>query len=325
MVRLERENKAGEQLNRLEQEWWNSNADLVARVWQMPGDISSVVRSDYLLRARDFFLDGRTKSRVLELGCGSGWVGQSIASPLLGVIGTDFSKRQIELARENANLNDLNDTCRYIVADSKTWPDEFNHVDSVLIHAFLHHLDQQELNELLVTLRTHLSPGTRIWIYEPAFLTREQQAGSVIPGWTRGLLHLAFWLNKVADKQLKRLKLLDLVSLESFQVLQKDAELNGWYLSPKEIPLDQESFTKELENHFIVRGRRWATIYAIGWVFCISLVKNSALRWLLAQTLGRFYSIADRALARQTAYVDNLMKAPAHAFYVWECELKMRD
>jgi hypothetical protein len=41
-------------------------------------------------------------AHVVELGCGSGWVGQSICGPELRITGTDFSASQIALARENA-------------------------------------------------------------------------------------------------------------------------------------------------------------------------------------------------------------------------------
>lgn len=54
-------------------------------------------------------LDGRTKpgDRLLDLGCGTGWVGTALAGRGLHIIGVDLSERMLALARERGKYQEL--------------------------------------------------------------------------------------------------------------------------------------------------------------------------------------------------------------------------
>ena len=68
-------------IEQLEYQWWNDNAGIIAKVWEMHDDISWTVRKYYIRRATEFFWGSEKNVTILELGCGSGWVGQLLAGP----------------------------------------------------------------------------------------------------------------------------------------------------------------------------------------------------------------------------------------------------
>src|SRR5262245_35507676 len=51
---VERPYRAAPEIARLEQQWWDENAPLVAKVWELHDEVSHVVRRCYLQRARLF-------------------------------------------------------------------------------------------------------------------------------------------------------------------------------------------------------------------------------------------------------------------------------
>lgn len=114
----ERPRVADPEINKLEHEWWENNAALVARFWEMETSISDILRQSYLHEIKNFFLKGRSEVTVLELGCGSGWVGQSIAGNNIRIIGTDFSESQLALARANSTRRGLDKVTSYRVSTS---------------------------------------------------------------------------------------------------------------------------------------------------------------------------------------------------------------
>ena len=122
-----------------------------------------------------------TSAHVVELGCGSGWVGQSICGRELRITGTDFSASQIALARENAARKRLDAFTHYQVATSGVWPSLDRAGTGILIHAFLHHLDGAELDAFFDMLHRNVPPGTQIWIYEPAFYPDPPAGGATDP------------------------------------------------------------------------------------------------------------------------------------------------
>lgn len=84
---------------RCEHQRWNTNADLVERIWANDADTRQALRAHYLDRARAFLTEaGASDGVILELGYGSGWVGRSLVrgtqSRLLGI---DISEAQVRL------------------------------------------------------------------------------------------------------------------------------------------------------------------------------------------------------------------------------------
>ena len=321
-MRTERPRQADAALNALEHDWWNENAPVIARVWEMEPEVSRAVRGAYLERARAFFLQGRERATVLELGCGSGWVGQSIAGPRIRVIGSDFSESQVAQARERAARNRLAEFCSYHVATSAHWPGEAREADCALIHAFLHHLDEEEIDGVLRDLRTRLRPGARIFFYEPAFWDGEGDSKSLAGSPFAPLLRLTVQACVSALRIGARLlDLRDQEVAERFERLMQRAAENGWYLSPKEIPFGYRAFSERLGRDFVVRDARWITIYLVGWALECNLLRAPAARRFLCATLVPLAAWCDRMLAAQPRYLASVLQPPSHAFAAWECEV----
>jgi SAM-dependent methyltransferase len=321
--RVERDLVTEAELDSLESQWWNSNAEIISKVWEMHADVSWAIRKRYLSKAKRFLAHKGTVTTVLELGCGSGWVGQSIADDQLLIVGTDRSEAQLELARERARKKGLEGICQYSSDDSLDWSQMKGKVDAVLIHSFLHHLDQREIDELFDWFGVTFAPGTKFWIYEPAFYARSQNSGvdsadSTSPVFSRFVARLIAALSKEYQKY----GLIDKATSEGFRSLMCQANERGWYLSPKEVPFDIDAFTDYLKKCFRVTDLYWATIESVGFMFETNLVKNRALRTIVTRSIAPLVSYSDRLLASNPALLRQRLASPNYALHVWECTLK---
>jgi len=307
-------------LDAQEHQWWNDNAAVVSSVWEMHDEVSRAIRRPYMNRARGFFQKSGSVVNVLELGCGSGWVGQMIAGPSLNIRGTDFSESQIDLASENASRKNLTRHCTYSVS-SPDAPTNTDDIDGVLIHCFLHHLNGKELDGLLAGLRDNLSPGTKVWICEPAFFLSPGEVVSPRMA-IRILLACASRVTAILSWSYSTLSLTDRSVQDRYLPLADQAESEGWYLTPKEVPLDVEGFSVDLERCFEVRAQYWATVYFGGWAHQTNLLRSGTLRQVVIRTVFPFLGFVDRKLSRADAYLRSQLVAPNYAFHVWECESK---
>ena len=318
-MKTRRNYRTDQELNFIEHEWWNENAVIVSRVWEMHPEISLSVRRHYLRSAKEFFLEDADKVVVLELGCGSGWVGQFMAGANLKIIGTDFSEVQIQLARSNSKAKGLEKYCEYFVGDAAGMDDILSKVDGVLIHAFMHHLDGREIDELLAMLKTKMRKGAKLWLYEPAFYLSEPIDNGKPSLLTTLCLNIANGTLSIFDKFYKKFNLIDKMAFDEFASLTESAAKKGWYLSPKEIPFDVADFSIHLAKHFEVRKKHWATIYAVGWVFCTNLLQNDTLRRLINRTVLPFACYTDNKLTSETGLLQQRLTPPNYAFHVWYC------
>ncbi len=319
-LRTERTHTESKETNDAERAWWNENAELISRVWEMHPEVSWGSRAGYLRRAKRFFLRGRQEASVLELGCGSGWVGQFIAGPELRIVGTDQSESQISLAVANAAARGLDAFCRYSVVDTVKLPCDMKAADGVLIHAFMHHLDGGEVAGLLDDLAGSLLAGTRLWFYEPAFYRSAPESSSRGAAPPFGLRQ-ATWLVQRLSSFYRSRKLLDESTMEQFNALMKQASESGWYVSPKEVPFVVEDFSAALERRFRVAQSYWATVNQVGWAYETNLIADPQWRKLASSTVVPLLRLADENLARDEGYLRAIMVAPNYAFRVWECEL----
>jgi hypothetical protein len=279
-----------------------------------------------LQRARDFFAAGRDdahhRAHVVELGCGSGWVGQSICGPNLRITGTDFSASQIALARENAERKRLGAFTHYQVATSGVWPSLDRAGTGILIHAFLHHLDGAELDAFFDMLHQHAPPGTQIWIYEPAFYPDAPVSGTAETPANPFAYRAGTAIVAQMSKIYRRLNLIDTDTRDRFAALFARANDAGWHLSPKEVPFQLDAFDRELARHVAVKRSYWATALVIGWVFETNLIRSSALRLLASQTLVRLLALLDERLVHDDAFMRRNCTAPNYGFRVWEGSLR---
>ncbi|WP_462248621.1 class I SAM-dependent methyltransferase [Ferruginibacter sp.] len=221
--------------------WWNTNAGIIEKIWAQGIDMQHIIRLPYLKKLKTFILKNATSSpvKVLEIGCGSGWVCRLVADENFHVIGTDFSEGQLAIANNMAKQFNKEKYCTYELADASSFKKE---VDGVVIHALLHHLSANELSKFFEQF-AQLKTGTKVFVYEPLFFSRQDGKTSL----TDKLLNisvktirtLSFKLASITGKKNAALT-------DAMNKINSDAEQNGWYISPKEIPF----VPNELENYF---------------------------------------------------------------------------
>jgi 2-polyprenyl-3-methyl-5-hydroxy-6-metoxy-1,4-benzoquinol methylase len=138
-MRLTRIKTSTAEQDELEHNWWNTNSDLIETIWANSYSIQKAIRLPYLKRMKQFFLkDAKSLPvKILEVGCGTGWVCRLIADNDFHVVGTDFSESQINRAKQEALHFKKSEFCTYQLADASTFDKEY---DGVVIHALLHHL-----------------------------------------------------------------------------------------------------------------------------------------------------------------------------------------
>ena len=163
--------KSDIELNTKEYEWWETNGTLMSLLWDYDPTLNHYVRGKYIKKAKAFLMPNNKKPlHILELGCGSGWFGRMFNEFGVTLTGIDFSSAQIANANAMAANEKILKNFKYLCINDFEEIDELlNDADGVLIHAFLHHLDDSEINNILNLLAKTLKNGTRIWIYEPGF------------------------------------------------------------------------------------------------------------------------------------------------------------
>jgi SAM-dependent methyltransferase len=105
-----------------------------------------------------------TGKRVLEYGCGEGWITADLAERGARVSAFDISPVAVQQARDFCAKRGVGDRCtiEVMAGEKLTYPDES--FDIVTGFAILHHL---ELTAALKELRRVLAPGGRAYFAEP--------------------------------------------------------------------------------------------------------------------------------------------------------------
>lgn len=108
--------------------------------------------------------DPRPHEDVLDFGCGCGEVALHAARTARSVLGIDYSKDAIELAREAQRHFDPAAAARvkFVVADAGTFKLPENGFDLILFLDVIEHLTQAEIEAVLPKLRAALKPGGRL-------------------------------------------------------------------------------------------------------------------------------------------------------------------
>jgi ubiquinone/menaquinone biosynthesis C-methylase UbiE len=230
-------------LDLAEMEWWNANATTIEKIWAQNIHFQKIVRLPYLKKMRAFLLKNAKngKATVLEVGCGSGWVGRLIADEQLHIIGTDFSREQLDIAEKNAKASGKQKYCKYDLADASNF--DGRNIDGVLIHALLHHLTVKELETFFKQL-SKLASGTKVFIYEPVFFRKREQQPSL---YDKVLNRMIYSVRQYSLRMAKKYGAGDHALIKAMDDINAAAEQNGWYISPKEIPFYEGELEKYLE------------------------------------------------------------------------------
>ena len=128
---------ASAELNAAEHQWWERFSGLEERFcWVQTPVIQRFLRGEYL---QPIVQAAAGDKRVLELGCGSGWLTVLLARMgARNIVGTDFSETQIARARARAFAAGVADRVTFQLADVSRLERELGPFDLVVIHAFLH-------------------------------------------------------------------------------------------------------------------------------------------------------------------------------------------
>jgi SAM-dependent methyltransferase len=144
--------------------------NLVYRLWQAPfaeQKFAPIIAHNDLSRVR----------RVLDVACGPGTnAGHFAHTEYLGI---DYNERYIQDARRRYDRN-------FVVADARTYtaaPGQ--RFDFVLVNSFLHHLNNDDVREILLHLRSLLAEEGRIHILE-LVLPERASIARLLARWDRG-------------------------------------------------------------------------------------------------------------------------------------------
>lgn len=246
-------------IDQLEAAWWDRNAETIEAVWAQPESIRLGVRSHYIKRAKEFFLESsRRPLRLLEIGCGSGWVGRMIADlNTIKVVGIDLSERQIELARLNAVKAGIDSICEYRCQNlSDLVMSKDYDVACVLIHAILHHLSWQEIHAVLEQVAS-LGSETRIFVYEPVCLETANSSSKLHQRFCQKLIGRTANLPAMLGRTILRGKeqYYNKHLAEQLQFICEEAKKNDWVVSPKEVVFRESELLEVLSQYFHIRER----------------------------------------------------------------------
>jgi SAM-dependent methyltransferase len=118
------------------------------------------------------FLTKHQPEHICDFGCGSGEMACRLGRLGYRVTGLDVSPDLIEVARERARLEGVEDRVQFIVADGASAPLTEGAFDAVLAMSVVHHMP---IDEALNALERLLRPGGRIAFLEPVAYSRTLQ------------------------------------------------------------------------------------------------------------------------------------------------------
>lgn len=255
------------EVEQAEQAWWQKFSEVEDRYcWVQPHAVQRVLREDYL---REIIRQTPPNGRILELGCGTGWLCRLLAefSEHRSIVGIDFSAAQIALAREQTSAARLSDRVQFICADGTSIADSSSRYDTVIVHGFLHHLNRTEIQRTLASVRDHLAPEGKFFIFEPyrrADLAVTTKSRSEY--FLRALIRLAdpkrpFFARVHGPEETKARAL----------IAQRHVGVFPFGPSPKEMPFSEGELESYLMKHFTVTQRQ----------VCMAISHHVTQAWLL--------------------------------------------
>jgi 2-polyprenyl-3-methyl-5-hydroxy-6-metoxy-1,4-benzoquinol methylase len=266
-----------------EREWWDKNGDYMTYQWKLTPTLHKVIRSDLESDYIDYLL--HPGGRLLDLGCGSGWLSTHFAINGMSVLGIDVSQEQINAANEikiGKGLNCVEFTCAdFIDWDCNAYLGYFN---SVFVSAFIHHLPDAEFELLIEKISSIVSPGGRVYMYEP--LMAETSRRHAIK-----LLDLTLCL-------IQKLLLNKLPIWFGFMSPRHVAELARGYTtsSPHEHPVNIRQIERFCGDSFIISEVRGWHLHSLSFSMRVTALTERAKRFY--EPVGRVLYQIDQLLFR---------------------------
>lgn len=146
--------------------WWNRFSAIMEKHWKLSPALNDAVRSDYDRDYQTFLLQpGR---RLLDVGCGTGWLGLDFARKGMVVDGVDFSAEQLRTAQAEAAKEPKLDI-QFFELDLVTQipRGRFPGYDSAMVNSLLHHFQPEQIRDIIRKVGAVMNPGGRVYFYEP--------------------------------------------------------------------------------------------------------------------------------------------------------------
>ncbi|MEO7557140.1 MAG: methyltransferase domain-containing protein [Acidimicrobiales bacterium] len=235
-------------LDDAERAWWHEHGDLEDRFcWVQPPEVQRILRGEYLERVVACVRPG---DRVLEVGCGAGWLTLLLAE--LGsseVTGIDFSSDQVALAKRAAKQAGAS-SVHFEVCALGEMAERDGGFDVVVMHAFLHHLATDEVDEAIRLAGSVLAPGGRLVVFEPTLFRRGRPTGP----WALRALQRLIWIPMFLHRRGVRP-----VTPAEADVRQRLSERQRGVApfgpAPKEIAFEEDELQPMLQRHVRVDAR----------------------------------------------------------------------
>lgn len=308
-----RPDSSTQELDNLENKWWNAYGDLIEQVWVLPDEVNDLLRGPYVKKAKDFFLADAPSAKILDLGCGSGWFGRMLADDRIEYLGTDFSSTQIKIANDKLKSIENKGTISYICSHDLAEIPDLSSYTGVVINAFLHHLYWDELTIIFDLLAKSLSSGCKVFILEPVYPPKSNEISDISSAMSSGV---SKWFECMSEK-IKASGEYDQETDQKLLRLFKESDELGYFLSPKEVPFDPIKFRSFLNNYVEIIDDYPTGVHDIAFAQLCAKIKGESKR---KEFLAFFTAI--RAIDKQLIDAPNGLDANTYLFTAFECKLK---
>ncbi|MDB9916157.1 class I SAM-dependent methyltransferase [Pseudomonadales bacterium] len=278
---MEAKHKSVETWHQEEKAWWDEYGEYMTYQWQTTPNLNRVLRH----RLEEDYMDYLHKpgGRLLDLGCGSGWLSMRFARQGMSVLGIDVSQEQINaanVAKEKEGLQNL----KFICADFATWEgSEYEtYFDSVFLSAFMHHLPEVELELIFERLFSLVKPGGKVYMYEP--LTIGSTRGKFVK-FIDAVIELG--VNVIV---LKVPKVLGFISARH----KKEIARGYTMASPNERPVSLISIRNFCVGRFSIPEVQGRHLYSLGFGMQVTTLKHGARK--IYELMGFLLYQVDRLL-----------------------------
>lgn len=297
-----------DEIEKKEHQWWQQFAEVEDKFcWVQTPQVQKILRGNYLRKIINLT---KHRGRILELGCGTGWLCMLLAE--LGaseVYGIDFSEAQIQLAIQNAAHRGVSERVRFYCMDGTSGKLEFGQFDTVIVHGFLHHLAVSEIELTLKNIPSLLNQNGSFIVFEP--IRRVSQIDAPVNPWLNRICKLRKTANRGSRYGLRKFSKKESEIRELIEKRQAGVYPHG--PSPKEMPFEVNELECYLDHKFkIIQQQTYMTISHL-------VVQE----WLLRQVSQPFSSkLLLPIVARLAAYFDRKAIAyPNDLCDVWSFDM----
>ena len=264
-----------------EKDWWNTFGDYMSYQWKLTPQLHRLLRNSLEKDYINYL--SKKGGRLLDIGCGSGWLTFKFAEVGMRVHGIDVSEEQINAAlrfKHERKANSVIFECAdFLEWDCTVYDGEF---DSIFVSAFLHHLPESEMKEAFEKIAYLLKPGGRVFLYEPLTVTSARStAVKLIDALCS--ISLTILLNKMPN-------FLNLFSERHISELARGYRMT----SPHERPVELYQIRKFCSSDLHISNIKGWHLHSLGFAMQITSLKQNI--WKYYEPIGIFWYGLDKLL-----------------------------